>query len=142
MRYGEIARESMGICARETDRAMRDAQAAPSKEDVVTVLVMDTLERDHMLGANLQRDQKNRLLYTPLLRRLGKTDTKEFRKEIADTLGEDFLNRQVSMGSEEFVLTHKEVTADQIRDQKPEKNIQNPAAKIQNEAQKAAAPRK
>lgn len=142
MRYSEIAREAMEICAGETDRAMQNAQAVPSKEDVVTVLLMDTLEKDHMLGTSLKRNPKNHLLYTPLLRSLGKTDTKEFRKEIADTLGEDFLNRQAELGSEEFVLTHKEVTVDLLRNQKPEKNLQNPASKVQRELQKPAGPQK
>lgn len=142
MRYGEIAWKAMEICAGETDRAMRDAQAVPSKEDVVTVLLMDTLEKDHMLGTSLKRNPKNNLLYTPLLRSLGKTDTKEFRREIADTLGEDFLNRQAELGSEEFVLTHKEVTVDLLRNQKPEKKLQNPASKVQRELQKPAGPQK
>ena len=150
MRYGEIARSGMEICRRETDKALQDARAAqatqaaqvaPSKEDVATVLLMDALEKEHILGNNLTRNPKNHLLYTPMLRELGKCGIQKLQKEFTETVGEDRLNTYVSRGSEDFVMNYRGTGQLPIKEvQHPQD--QAPQKELQKKEQKTAAPQK
>lgn len=147
MRYGEIARSSMEICRQETDKALQAAQAtqaaqvAPTKENVATVLLLDALEKEHFLGNDLTRNPKNHLLYTPMLRELGKNGIQKLQKEFTETVGEERLNTYVSRGSKDFVMNYRGTEQIPVKEVQPLQN-QVQQKELQKKEQKIVAPQK
>lgn len=110
MAYGGLSREAVQICIRETEKALADPQARPSGEDIMTVLLCDTLDRDHLLGettSKLHRDKKTQLLYTPMLRKIGKDGMNVFRTEVGISMGEDYFRQWAERGSAVLVSSHR-----------------------------------
>ena len=110
LEYGRLSEEAVQICIRETEKAMTDPKARPSREDLMTVLLCDTFDRDHLLGetsSKLHRDKKTQLLYTPMLRKLGKDGMDVFRTEAGISMGETYFRQQIERGSTVLVSSHR-----------------------------------
>ena len=104
--YGKICQKSMEICDTAAEKAKTEPEAQLSEEDVLTVLMTDCIDRERAVTQNVTV-QKNELLTTPLLRRLGKKGIDEFREEVRKAVGDDYLKEQAAKGNRKFVESHR-----------------------------------
>ena len=106
MEYGKIAQESAKICAQEAERAKTEPKKELSVEDVLTVLITDSIDRERAMNRAVTSTQ-NGLLTTTMIRYLGKKGMEDYRKEIRNAVGDDYLKEQAAKGSKEFVENHR-----------------------------------
>ena len=107
MEYGGIFRKSLETGRKETTKALKDPEARPDAAELLDVMIIDSIDRERVVLKNLKRNERNQMVYTPLLGRLGKIGIEAFRKEVKEAVGPDYLEKQAAMGSAEFALHHR-----------------------------------
>lgn len=105
--YGGIFRKCLEVGKKETEKALKDPEARPDAEELLDVMIIDSIDRERVVLKNLKRNERNQMIYTPLLGRLGKIGIEAFRKEVKEAVGPDYLEKQAAMGSAEFALHHR-----------------------------------
>lgn len=106
--YGGIFRKNLEVSRKEAEKALKDPDARPEAEELLDVMIIDSIDRERVALKNLKRNEKNQMLYTPLLGRLGKIGIEAFRKEVKEAIGPDYLEEQAARGSAEFALHHRQ----------------------------------
>lgn len=107
LEYGGIFRKNLEVGRKEAEKAWKDPETRPDAEELLDVMIIDSIDRERVVLKNLKRNEYNQMDYTPLLGRLGKIGIEAFRKEVKEAVGQDYLNEQAAMGSAEFTLHHR-----------------------------------
>ena len=107
MEYGGIFLKNLEVNKKEAEKALKDPGAGPDAEELLDVMIIDSIDRERVVMKNLKRNEKNQMVYTPLLGRLGKIGIEAFRKDVREAIGPNYLKEQAAMGSTEFTLHHR-----------------------------------
>ena len=145
MEYGGIFLKNLEVNKKEAEKALKDPGAGPDAEELLDVMIIDSIDRERVVMKNLKRNEKNQMVYTPLLGRLGKIGIEAFRKDVREAIGPDYLKEQAAMGSTEFTLHHRLnlgiSAAGDLTKQLKKENTRKIKLELQKEKQEQAAPK-